>query len=224
MFYASFGFLKGILRMKRFTSILIAGLCGFCSLVYANDLSEVRIKDIIHGGTGCPDGTVRAILSEDRTEASVLFDTYYADTAERGSRLVRVSCNIGLSLEIPSGLSASLITMDYRGFISIPEGGLASLRAEYFFAGQAIGQSLNQSWSTPTPLGGDDFVVNDNIVGLAFSQCGDDVIARANTSILARRGAELADTLIQVDSLDTTAGLLYRFQWRICDEEPSTLL
>lgn len=210
--------------MKRFTSLLIAGLCSFCTLVSANDVSEVRIKDIIHGGTGCPDGTVRAILSEDRTEASVLFDTYYADTAERDARLVRVSCNIGLSLEVPSGLSASLITMDYRGFISIPEGGLATLRAEYFFAGQPIGQTLNARWSTPTPLGGDDFVVNDKIVGLTYSQCGDDVVARANTSILARRGAELADTLIQVDSLDSTAALVYRFHWRTCEATPSIMV
>ncbi len=206
--------------MKKFSlSCLSMALLACSALASTNtdtsadvDIEQVEIRDIIYGGAGCPNGTVRALLSEDKTKASVLFDTYYANTAESESRLKRVSCNLGLSLSVADGLRASLMTMDYRGFVYVPEDGSAALRAEYFFAGGRVGRTLNQSWDQQNTPDDGQFLVTDRILGSTYSACGDDVIARANTSLLALRGAR--DTFIHVKDA------LIQIRWKNCPMTP----
>jgi hypothetical protein len=128
--------------------------------------------------------------------------------------MARKSCNISIPVHVPQGLSVSIVTVDYRGFVSVPRGGMARLSTEYFFAGSR-GPRFNKMFR-----GGfeDDYNVGDQIgvVGLVWTPCGADTNLRVNTSMLARTNRYQDDVLATVDSADISSGLVYHLQWRRC--------
>ena len=58
------------------------------------------------------------------------------------------------------------------------------------------------------------FLISDAIGAGVWSQCGADVILRANSSILVQTGGPLA--IATVDTEDVAAALVYHFDWRRC--------
>ena len=197
-------------------SLLATALFAVSSLAQASDVSQVQIKDLIYGGNGCPQGTARAILSPDAQEISVFFDAYTADSSERASGLSRKSCNLGVGLSVPPGLSAALFSFDFRGFVDVPAGGKSSLRANYFFAGDPVGQTFSRSWGNDNSSVSTDFFERDDFLNITYSDCGDDVIARVNSSIVAQSNPQGQSTFLQVDTLDGAAEYLYHLQWKGC--------
>lgn len=179
----------------------------------ADDPPDIEIINAGYGGTGCPDGTATAVISEDRRSVSVLFDAYNAETAEDDWR-VRKSCNIAVSLLIPAGFSVSLLQIDYRGYANIPSGGRGWFRSEYFFAGDRGPVYLHPF----TPGHETNYLLTNWVGGAVWSPCGMDVIARANTSILAerRRSRPTDEASVTVDTADIRGGIIYHLDWRTC--------
>jgi hypothetical protein len=167
-----------------------------------------------YSGTGCPAGTARATLSADATTLTILFDQYVAETRP-GRALARASCNIAIPFNVPPGLSVSLRRLDYRGSVLVPRGGRGLLRAEYFFAGSRGGE-LRRSFA-----GGfqGDYLITDRVAAPLYSPCGDDVIARVNSSIEVQKASFTAieEGIITVGSTDiTTEGITFYFDVRRC--------
>jgi hypothetical protein len=165
-----------------------------------------------YGGTGCPAGTARAVLSPDATTLSILFDQYVAE-APRGQSFDRKSCNFAVPLNIPSGWAVSLISADWRGFIRLPPRARGTFRAETFFAGQT-GPVLQQSYVGATSR---NILVQQDVVAVTWSRCGDQVTARVNSSaVVEKQRSGDPDALLAVDTADIQAGLLFRLRWRRC--------
>lgn len=166
-----------------------------------------------YGGTGCPAGTVGAVLSPDKNELSVLFDAYVART-KPGQDLARASCNVAIPLKVPDGLSVSIFRVDTRGYADIPDKGEGTYRAEYFFAG-TTGATASRNFS-----GGyeDDFLLRDDVTAVAWSRCGAETNARINSSIRARKESAWStpEAYIAVDSQDIRAEVIYYLRWREC--------
>lgn len=174
---------------------------------------DIEITGVIYGGNGCPQGTASVILSDDKTQFTVLFDDYIAETEERDWR-VRRSCNLAVSLSIPAGYSVALLKLDYRGYARIPYRGFGQLRAEYFFAGDR-----GPVYTREFPRGHDkNYVFTDYVVGKTYSRCGDDVIARANTSVRAEKESRHSkdEAIVTVDTVDLMAGIIFYIDWRAC--------
>jgi hypothetical protein len=76
---------------------------------------DIEIIDADIGGNGCPMGTARAVLSEDKRTLSIIFDEYLAEDSEYAS------CNIAVSLSVPEGITVALVDVDYRGYASVPD-------------------------------------------------------------------------------------------------------
>jgi hypothetical protein len=171
----------------------------------------IEIVDAIYGGSGCPDGTASVVVIGNTL--SMLFDEYIAQTYP-GYQTSRVSCNYAVSLRVPAGYTLALIKADYRGFADIPWGGFGSFRAEYFWAG-AKGPVYTRHFG-PGSFG--DWTESDFIGGAIWSPCGADVIARGNTSALARKSSPWSsyEAEVSVDSLDLQAGIIYYFAWDYC--------
>jgi Domain of unknown function (DUF4360) len=166
---------------------------------------DIEIIEADIGGSGCPMGTAQAILSADKRTLSIIFDQYYGEDNEYAS------CNIAISLSVPEGFTVALIDIDYRGYASIPDlpGRKARFRTEYFFAGDMgpvrianFGRGYDAS-----------FMILHDIVGTVWAPCGDEVIARANTSIRTwGYGSFLA-----IDTADvTTNGITFYLDWAEC--------
>jgi hypothetical protein len=163
------------------------------------------------GGTGCPQGTAQAVLSGNRV--SILFDAYVAET-DHGRSFDRKTCDFAVPVRVPAGITVGLIQVDYRGFANVPRGGFAEFSAEYFFAGH-VGPRQRRSFYENTSR---DFLLRHRLGAVVWSQCGADVILRANTSAMARKSSAWApnQTFLQVDSADVAAGIEYQLVWGHC--------
>jgi hypothetical protein len=171
----------------------------------------IEIVDADYGGSGCPEGTASVVIIGN--SLSMLFDEYVAQTYP-GYRTSRMSCNFAVALRVPAGYTIALLKIDYRGFADIPSGGIGRFRAEYFWAGSSGPVYSRTFW--PGFFG--DWIDTDYVGGAVWSPCGTDVIARGNTSAVARKSSPSSsyEAELSVDSLDLQAGVIYYFAWDYC--------
>lgn len=167
-----------------------------------------------YGGTGCPSGSVSVTLSPDQTALSLLFDTYLVEAGgETGRSFDRKNCNVAIPVNVPQGLSVSIIAVDYRGFNQLPQGGRSTFNVEYFFAG-GRGPTFTRNFTGPLA---DEYLIHNELTAQAtvWSACGASVNLRTNSSIRVTTQAN-RQALATVDSEDVSAAIIYSLQWRRC--------
>ncbi len=195
--------------------LLTLGLSLACLGNYANAQSVLQLGYPGHAGSGCPAGTASAILSPDNTALTLLFDQYVAQ-AGGASRLSmdRKNCNISIPVLVPEGYSVSILTVDYRGFVSIPRGGSGRFSAEYFFAGSR-GPVVARDFLSGSD---EDFTITNNlgIQAMVWSACGADVNLRVNTNMLVRTNRQMEEALGVVDSADFQTGIIFHLKFKRC--------
>jgi hypothetical protein len=168
-----------------------------------------------YGGTGCPQGSVNAVLSPDAQTLSILFDQYMTQVGGSTKKTIDLkTCAVSIPVHVPQGYSVSLIRLDYRGFNSLPHGAQTQLDIEYFFGG-SVGPKYKKVFKGPQDQ---EYTVTNNLIATAvvWSACGADVNLRTNTKLFTRAGANKQDALSTVDSIDATAGIIYKLQWKKC--------
>ncbi|MBX2810692.1 MAG: DUF4360 domain-containing protein [Myxococcales bacterium] len=184
---------------------------GDLSDISSTDLSGVLIVDHTYNGTGCPDGSVAAALTPDKQALSILFDDNFVLLTDEDTFIASATCNIAITLQVPDHQSVALVRYDYRGGYYVPFGSVASFHSEYFFAGEE-GPITDKIFTTF-----DEFLffsINDEVqTGEQLqSECGRDVILRANTRI----NAVGPDVYINFDSAEIDTGFEYELQWNPC--------
>ncbi|MFZ4714700.1 MAG: DUF4360 domain-containing protein [Bacteriovoracaceae bacterium] len=168
-----------------------------------------------YGGNGCPIGTASVTLSPDSKSLTILFDQFLAEAGKSSKKTIdRKSCNLAIPIHVPNGFSVSIIGIDYRGFVSLPNSrAVATFNTEYFFAGM-VGPRFQRNWFGPSEA---DYLFQ-NAVGvqaLVWSPCGADTNIRVNTSMMVRNTGS-GDALASVDSIDMQAGLIFHYALRAC--------
>lgn len=192
------------------------GLLLACSLLLSAPIFAADISLGIpgYGGTGCPDGTVSATLSPDAKSLSLLFDQYQvAVGGTTGKSFDRKSCNIAIPVRVPSGLSVSILNIDYRGFNRLPPSATSQFNVEYFFAGTR-GPSFQRVFRGALE---EDYLINNKLVAeaIVWSGCGADVNLRTNSSMRVSTTAN-REAMSSIDSQDVNASIVYHLQWRTC--------
>ncbi len=191
-------------------------------VLLANQASadDIRLGIPTYGGTGCPAGTASATLSDDRKSLSILFDAYVVEAGGiSGRQLARKSCNVAVPVHVPHGLSVAIFEVDYRGFNAVPIGGYSIFNVEYFmkYPGRnpIPGPRFSKRFSGPVE---DDYFLNNtlSLESVTWSPCGQDVILRTNSNVLARSNSSGEDTIATLDSEDVSAGLDFLLQWKTC--------
>ena len=193
-------------------SLIIALLSILSTAAYAD---TITLGIPAYAGTGCAAGSTAAVLSPDSTQLSVMFDSFVAEAGgSTGRTLDRRACNLAIPVHVPQGFSVSLIEVDYRGFNAIPAGGRSQFTVEYFFAGSQ-GPHYTRTF---TGAQASDYNINNQLLATAvvWSPCGQDVILRSNTSVMAMTNSRQEETMSTVDSTDFTSGIVYQLQWRTC--------
>lgn len=166
------------------------------------------------GGNGCPAGSASAVVSPDGKSLSIIFDQFIAEAGPASGRTMdRKSCNIAVPVHVPNGYSISIIAVDYRGFVSLPQGATARLTAEYFFAGMRGPQFAKDFRGRQDS----DYTFNNalGVQAMVWSPCGADVNLRVNAGMMVRN-TSYQDAMATVDSADFNAGIIYQVQMRRC--------
>ncbi|TAG98485.1 MAG: DUF4360 domain-containing protein [Oscillatoriales cyanobacterium] len=188
----------------KFVKLLIAAALMSASISPALAQEKVQILGASYGGTGCPDRSASVSVSPDGQELTILFDKFAAQGNISTEK--RKSCNLSIPIKVPQGFQISLYDADYRGYVAPKT--TASLRAEYFFAGNR-GPVFSRTFNGET-----NYNVRDSLATVAdvWSRCGDSINMRVNASMTAS-GAGAAT----VDSFDLAhRGLVYHIKYRTC--------
>lgn len=167
-----------------------------------------------YGGNGCPSGTASAVVSPDGKSLSIIFDQFVTEAGQGSGRtLDRKSCNIAVPVHVPNGFSISILAVDYRGFVSLPQGASAKLTAEYFFAGMRGPQFVKDFIGRQDT----DYTFNNKlgVQAMVWSPCGADVNLRVNAGMMVRNSG-YQTAMATVDSADFSAGIIYQVQMRRC--------
>ena len=167
------------------------------------------------GGNGCPQGSVSASLSPDNSQLSILFDSFVAEAGPASGRtLDRKSCNISIPVTVPNGYSVSVVAVDYRGFVGLPNRSAnARFTAEYFFANQPGPRTQRQFIGAQNT---DYLIENDLVVSaIVWSACGAQTNLRINASMMLQN-TSFQDALATVDSADISSGIIYQLKFRPC--------
>jgi hypothetical protein len=164
-------------------------------------------------GNGCPDGTYSVVLSPDGTEMSILFSAFTAET-DADHSYDFANCNIAIPIDVPTGVTVGLVGIDYRGLAYIPNGGFGTLSREYFFAGKQGSQIVSVIEEYDEFY---EFYYDDDLPFVLWSNCGDDLIARSNATIMVTRQHESRNqALMTVFSEDWDVSILFHLVWRYC--------
>jgi len=194
--------------------LAIAALLIGSSIAGAASADDIRLGKPGYGGTGCPDGSASVTLSPDAKSLSILFDEYYVEAGGSTNKsLERKSCNIAIPVHVPQGLSVSILTIDYRGYNSLPSGARSVFNVEYFFAGQR-GPTFSKTFNGKLDK---DYLITNKLKAsaLVWSKCGADVNLRTNSSIRVQT-KQNKEALATVDSQDVSAAIVYALQWKKC--------
>jgi hypothetical protein len=189
------------------------------AMAYADD---IQLMEPSYGGTGCPQGTVGAALSPDNKALSIVFDSFMAEAGKSsGKSIDRKSCNLIVPIHIPTGLSVSILKVDYRGYVFAPKGTQAKFNVEYFLKSFGSQSSGPKDAKTFNGLYDDEYMITNNLglSAVVWSACGEDVNLRINSSMMAKTNAKKDDVLATVDSTDIAAGLVYYLQWQKCTKK-----
>ncbi|RTZ66844.1 MAG: DUF4360 domain-containing protein [Aquificaceae bacterium] len=195
--------------MKILSTMIATTVLGFALTTSASAGDPVYFKAPINfAGTGCPAGTI-AVTGENTDTLTLLFDSYDAarPSSEAASGRRRSSCNFAVPVHVPQGFQASILTVDWRGFVE----GKGQLKRQYFFAGNPNAASITNNFNKPN---GGDFYKRDGLThgSVAFSRCGKDKILRINSSVRAKTNG----SYIAVDTVDLHNRVVFQLQWRRC--------
>lgn len=193
-------------------SALIALAISSLQSVHAAD--DIQLGTPAYGGNGCPAGTASVSLSTDSKSLSLIFDQFIVEAGGAMRSLERKSCNVAIPVHIPQGFSVSVVSVDYRGYVSLPAQASARMTAEYFLAG-SVGPRFDKIF-----LGRTDtdyqFTNNLEVNAQVWSPCGADTILRVNAAMLVKTNRYNDQATATVDSADFKTGILYQLQWKRC--------
>lgn len=199
--------------LKNF--VVLATFAATLSMANTSYAQGLQLGYPSTGGNGCPQGSVSASLSPDNSELSILFDEFIAEAGRGiGKTIDRKSCNISIPVSVPHGYSVSIIGIDYRGFVALPDRrAQARFSAEYFFA-NSRGPMFSKTFRGEQMT--DYFIENDLLVtAQVWSPCGAQTNMRINASMMLQNSS-YDDAIATVDSADISSGIVYQLQWRRC--------
>ena len=178
---------------------------------------DVTLKDVIYAGTGCPIGSLNTRLAGDLNSISLEFDSLAA-LAGPGVpfSLSRKNCQIMLDLQVPAGISYSVVDVDLAGYARLDEGAAGLQKTSYYFRGQREAGAFITEFE-----GGidSDYRVQNSIPlsDRIWSPCGESRALNINTQVRVRTHGEQS-AVLTVDTLNARVNHVYGLEFRRCEE------
>jgi len=203
--------------LKLLTVSMPMAFASYGGSALADVPSYVRIVGITYAGSGCPAGTVGNNVSPDFQAFTLLFDQYQALAGPGVSfSQKRKNCQVNVSMDIPSGWSYTLFTVDTRGYVSLQPGVRAMEQSTYYFQGQSLTGRQQTIVYGPTDR---NYQAKDQLTleNQVWSPCGAVRSLNINTEVRVDNSAAPNNQgMMTVDSIDGHFKLIYGLRWRRC--------
>ena len=125
-------------------------------------------NDLVVAGTGCPPGSVVAIVSPDEKSVTVAFSKYTAGVGPgAGFAQNHKACTTTFPIRVPSGYTWGITTATYRGYADLHDGATVTQGATYFFQGGTSGHL--EGPVTPDQYG--QWTVTDQVATISYAPC-----------------------------------------------------
>ncbi|CZS93212.1 uncharacterized protein RAG0_03596 [Rhynchosporium agropyri] len=178
--------------------------------------TSVTIKNIVYGGTGCPQGTVGSFISPDRTTFTLIFDRFVASLGP-GVPVTenRKNCQLNLELQYPGGFQYSISSTMYRGYVDVEKGVTGRQQATYYFSGQS--NQISSGTNFVGPRAG-DYATTDTmpLTSTIWSPCGVTTALNVNSQVRLTSTVSGASGVITDDSIDGKIEFQVGVQWQAC--------
>lgn len=152
-------------------------------------------------GTGCPAGTVQALVSPDQKTLTVAFSAYTAATGP-SSKVTdhRKACTTTVPVRIPAGYTWGITTATYRGYAELHDKAKAYEGATYFFQGSSTGRVQRQV----TPDANGNWEVKNKIATVAWAPCKtqSNLIITSFLRVEQTTGNPRTDSFVTMDTQD----------------------
>ncbi len=186
----------------------------------AADPSGALGVDVLNiNGSGCKQGTTAVAMSPDNAAFTVTYSEYLAQVGP-GAKKTDASkdCRLNLRLGAAAGYTYAIEKVDYRGFVDLADGAVATQHASYHFHGSKTTASIAHAFTGPLL---DDWQVTDttNADALLYGPCGTAVNLDVDTELTVSAGTQQAaatTNLITMDSADGTIRTTYHLAWQRC--------
>ena len=203
--------------LKLLTVSMPMAFASYGGSALADVPSYVRIVGITYAGSGCPAGTVGNNVSPDFQAFTLLFDQYQALAGPGVSfSQKRKNCQVNVSMDIASGWSYTLFTVDTRGYVSLQPGVRAMEQSSYYFQGQSLTGRQQTIVYGPTDR---NYQATDQLTleNQVWSPCGAVRSLNINTEVRVDNSAAPNNQgMMTVDSIDGHFKLIYGLRWRRC--------
>ena len=206
-------------------TLLNAGMSAllFCNLAHAQGvyLGAAQIE-----GSGCENGSARAVLAPDASSFSILFDRSEIRVGSNDGRDGGAGCRIRLPIQVEPGFQLQVVKLDYRGYADIPLGSVGQFyTANWFYTNSRqwkFGFDSPVAKMIPGPIRDQFFFSQAIDTSNVTTACGENLNLelrlswKINTLLGPRREGML--TLDSIDgSTDSPMGALYGLRVSRCD-------
>jgi hypothetical protein len=219
------GLLKGVFMTPqsfRFSGKL--AVIGLFTIVSVNLFAGVEIESINYSGTGCPAGSVRAILAPDASALTVLYDRFEArvNNIEPNSKK---NCKVILRIKKPKFFSFAVESADFRGFVALSPGVKATQKVNLQTGQGTLGDiNINlgmQVWQGPI---NDNFLVKavkplNELKYLNCFQPKNSANLEINSVSILENGGVGKEGIIAMDTTDASLVQRYNLKWINCIEK-----
>lgn len=192
-----------------------------------NERSErvhrVALGRMNFAGNGCPEGTMRVVFAPDNLSFSILFDQFVAQLGQGENGRDVMACNAIIPIELPENMQMEITRVDFRGFVSLPQGSVANLISMFNFSGPGGDRDrMNMRFQFSGPVQ-DNYEISTDAINARgslqdteISPCGGTVNLRVSNQLRlrARRSSEAAQ--VTIDSIDGAGNAIYHVNWRSC--------
>lgn len=187
-------------------------------------VNRVNFGRLAFAGNGCPDGTMRVAFAPDNLSFSILFDRFVAEIGEGKRGMDAMACNAVIPIELPENMRMEITRVDFRGFVSLPQGTVANLISMFnFFGSGGDRDRMNLRFNFSGPVM-DNYTISTDAMnpdGRAqdseISPCGGTVNLRVSNTLRVMSRANTAQPAqVTIDSIDGSGNAVYYVNWRAC--------
>ncbi|GAA2115364.1 DUF4360 domain-containing protein [Streptomyces synnematoformans] len=179
---------------------------------------QIKVDIQTINGSGCSAGTAAVAANADNTAFTVTYSDYLAAAGAGASPLdFRKNCQLSLVLDVPSGFTYAIQSVDYRGYAYLADGASGLEQASYYHMGSPETTTSSKGFEGPYD---DNWQVTDSKewAELVWAPCGEQRNFNINTELRVYRGSSdhRATSLMTMDSTDSAVSTEYHLAWKEC--------
>jgi hypothetical protein len=176
----------------------------------------VFFADIGANGSGCPDGTWDVAISPDGQTFTLAFNAYEAQVGP-GQPLAMKDCTLDITLNSPAGLSYSVGSFYYQGYVALEKPGMLARQTASYSFGQDAPRNENKN-----DIGGpfdQSYLFQDDVdmFRRAWSPCGQSSVLHVRTALQVNNDPGATGSgYMNNSTVDGSLSFKWNLSWRQC--------